>query len=268
MHSAFLFRLFSCGVIVTLGFVSFASAETPQKPIRVRILSYNIHHAAGVDRKLDVERIARVILSQKPDIVALQEVDFKATRSKSVDQPAELARLCEMKVVFGGNIPLQGGQYGNAVLSKFPIVKSTNTKLPNFANGEQRGVMTVEIELEKSIEPVILFATHFDHRRDDKERIASAKAVNKMAKTFGERPLLMAGDLNDVIGSPTLAELESLWTRTNKKPMPTVPVASPQKQIDFVLYRPANRWKVIEVKVLDEEVASDHRGILAILELN
>ena len=70
-------------------------------PVRLRVLTYNIHHAEGIDRKLDVERIASVITSVNPDIVALQEVDQKVARTKGVDQPAELARLTEMNVAFG-----------------------------------------------------------------------------------------------------------------------------------------------------------------------
>ena len=82
------------------------AAAVTAEPIRVRVLSYNIHHAEGVDRDLDLDRISRVIRSVDPDLVALQEVDRKVTRTRGVDQPAELARLTGMKVVFGSNIEL------------------------------------------------------------------------------------------------------------------------------------------------------------------
>ena len=81
-------------------------------------------------------------------------------------------------------------------------------------------------------------------------------------------PSILAGDLNDVLGSRTLKEFQKLWTPTNAKPMPTVPVGKPIRQIDFILFRPAARWKVIETRVLDEAVASDHRAIFVILELH
>src|SRR5690606_4366306 len=108
-----------------------AVAADAAEPLRLRVLSYNIHHAEGVDGKLDLERIAEVIRAAKPDLVALQEVDRNARRTGSVDQPAELARLTEMQVVFGSNIELQGGHYGNAVLSRFPIASERNHLLPN-----------------------------------------------------------------------------------------------------------------------------------------
>lgn len=237
------------------------------EPIRLRILCYNIHHAEGVDRKLDVERIASVIRSVKPDLVALQEVDQKVKRTQAVDQPAELAKLTKMQVVFGANIELQGGHYGNAVLSRFRITRHKNQLLPNIDGSEQRGVIETEIKVPDSEASLLLLATHLDFRADDHERLASTKVINELAAKHGDRPGLLAGDLNATPESKTLQQLEAMWTRANEKLMPTVPVNQPTKQIDFILYRPRDRWKVIEVEVLDEAVASDHRAIFAVLEL-
>ena len=254
--------------LVTAAFAVLAATNgTAGEPIRLRVLSYNIHHAEGVDGKLDVDRIAQVILSADADIVALQEVDQKVTRSKGVDQPAELARLTKMNVVFGANIPLQGGHYGNAVLTRFPIIEHKNHLLPNLDDGEQRGVLVAELEISKTEQPLVLFATHLDHRRDDRERVASAEAINKLAAAHYKKAMLLAGDLNAVPDSKTLSDLGREWQRTNEKPIPTIPVATPTRQIDYVLYRPAQRWKVVETEVLGEAVASDHRPILAVLEL-
>ena len=256
------FRVFS--VLLVLLTASMVGAT---EPIRLRVLSYNIHHAEGVDRKLDVERIARVIRSVEPDLVALQEVDKKVKRTQVVDQPAELARLTKTHVVFGANIELQGGHYGNAVLSRFPIAKHKNHLLPNIDGSEQRGVIEAEVTLPESKQPLLLLATHLDFRADGQERLASAKAINDMAAKHPERPTLLAGDLNATPESKTLERFASMWTLANEKPMATVPVNEPTKQIDFILSRPRDRWKVIEVKVLDEAIASDHRAIFAVLEL-
>lgn len=234
--------------------------------VRVRVLCYNVHHGAGVDGKLDLPRIAKVIQSVKPDLVALQEVDKGAGRSGRVDQAAELARLTGMRHVFGANIPLQGGHYGNAVLSRLPIAGRRNHLLPNVDSGEQRGALEVHFK-GPGKQPLRLFATHLDHRRPDKERLASAVFLNAMADKQNTAPTLLAGDLNDVLGSRVLKEFQKAWTPTNVRPMPTSPAGKPIRQIDFILFRPAARWKVIETKVLDEAEASDHRPIFAILEL-
>jgi endonuclease/exonuclease/phosphatase family metal-dependent hydrolase len=236
------------------------------KPLRLRVLCYNIHHAEGIDRKLDVPRIARVILSVKPDLVALQEVDNKTERTQRVDQAAELARLTKMNGVFGANIAFQGGHYGNAVLSRFPIASQKNHLLPNVDSGEQRGVLETVIKISKD-RSILFMVTHFDHRRLDQERRASAKFINQMMGKQKNTPAILAGDLNDVPDSLTLKEVGKLWMRTNPEITPTVPVAKPSRQIDYILVRPKGRWKVVETHVLDEAVASDHRAIFAVIEL-
>lgn len=254
-------------IVLAVAAVCSHAEAAAAEPIRLRILCYNIHHAEGVDRKLDLERIARVIRSVKPDLVILQEVDRKVKRTQSIDQPKELAKLTKMQVVFGANIELQGGHYGNAVLSRFSITRHKNHLLPNIDDSEQRGVIGAEIKLPESKRSVLLFATHLDFRSDERERLASAKAINELIAKYPTRPAILAGDLNATPESKTLQEFETMWTRANEKPMATVPVNQPTKQIDFILYRPEDRWKVVEVKVLDEAVASDHRAIFAILEL-
>ena len=244
--------------------VVFASTKT--EPIRLRILCYNTHHAEGVDGKLDVPRIARVILSVKPDLVALQEMDQNTKRTQKVDQVVELARLTKMKSVFGANINFQGGRYGNAILSRFPITRHKNHYLPNVDMGEQRGVLESVINVSKERD-ILFLATHFDHRRPDTERRASAKFINEMVGQQKNTPAILAGDLNDVPGSPTLKEIGKLWFRTNPEIAPTVPVTKPVRQIDYILVRPKDRWRVVETQVLDEAVASDHRAIFAVIEL-
>lgn len=252
--------------ILTFSLWLLSATSSAGEPRQLRVLSYNIHHGEGVDGKLDLERIADVILSVKPDLVALQEVDQNVQRSGNVDQAAELAKLTEMQSIFAGNIELQGGHYGNAVLSRFPMERHTNHRLPNFENGEQRGVLEIEVSLPGANQSLIFFATHFDHRRAERERLASAAAINELVLKQPQAAALLAGDLNATPESETLGRIQSAWTRANARPMATIPVNQPTRQIDFVLFRPAERWKTVEVQVLDEAVASDHRAILAVLE--
>lgn len=242
------------------------ASDEPERNV-VRVLTYNIHHAVGVDRQLDLNRIAAVIRGVNPDIVALQEVDQNVSRSGKVDQAAELARLTNMQYAFGDNILLGGGKYGNAILSRFPIAKFRNHKLPNLENGEQRGVLEADIRFPSSWDRLTFFATHLDHRTRDRERLASAVMINDLAGRNQGELMLLAGDLNDRPGSAPLAQLAEQWTSVNARELPTVPVAEPERQIDFILFHPANRWKVASVRVLPEAVASDHRAVLAELKI-
>ena len=248
-----------------------AAEQAGAKPLPLKILSYNIHHAEGVDGKLDLPRIAQVIRQSGADVVALQEVDQRVQRSGGVDQPQELAAALGMHAVFGGNITLQGGNYGNAVLSRYPIQAHQNHLLPNDNGGEQRGVLEVDIQLPGG-QVLTLLATHFDHRPDPAQRIASAKFINQ---TFGKdttRLMCLAGDLNAVPDTRELQELQKLWQLPAGQQGATIPVAQPTRKIDYVLPFAASAdaaWTLHELRsqVLAEAVASDHRPLLSEAEV-
>jgi len=237
----------------------------------VALLSYNIHHGEGMDGKIDLRRIAAVIKSVSPDAVVLQEVDRRAERSGGVDQAGELAQLTGLKMIFGRTIELQGGQYGNAILSRLPIKGFTNHPLPRTEGREARAVLAAEIGIPGSggdQTSFVLLATHLDHTREPTNRLASSERIAQLVTENPEMPTLLAGDLNSVFGSPTMIVLGKQWQVPGAgRIWPTTPVTDPKRQIDFVLFRPANRWRVVEVRVIDEAVASDHRPILVRLEL-
>jgi endonuclease/exonuclease/phosphatase family metal-dependent hydrolase len=242
-----------------------ASSADAGDPVRVRVLSYNIHHAEGTDGKLELPRIGKIISSVQPDLVALQEIDFKTMRTGGVDQAEELGRLTGLHVASGPNIDYQNGQYGTAIPSRWKIVSHKNHPLPN-AGGEQRGVLAAEIETGNDGPRLSFLGTHLDHRPAEAERLASAKFINELAETL-DGPALLAGDLNAIPTSETLKLLQQNWTNpTASHPLPTIPSKVPTRQIDYVLFRPADDWRMIEARVLDEPVASDHRPLLVVLE--
>ena len=252
--------------VVAAVLAAVASPSRAEEPVRLRVLSYNIHHARGTDGVLDLDRIARVIRSAEPQIVALQEVDRGVDRSERRDQPADLARRCGMEAVFFGNIRHQEGDYGNALLTSLPIIEARNEPLPNSGGGEQRGLLVVDLKAPVGDEPIRVLATHLDHRRPEADRLASADLINQVAEEEPTRPSILMGDLNATPESATLARFELAWQRANDDPRPTIPVSAPKRQIDYILTRPDDRWRVVEVRVLDEPIASDHRPILAVLE--
>jgi len=248
-----------------LSLIAVCERAVAAEPTTVRVLSYNIHHGEGVDGKLDLERIAGVIRSVSPDVVALQEVDRRADRTKGVDQPAELARLTGLTAVFEKNIDLPGGEYGNAVLTKLPIWSHRNHPLPQLVEGEQRGALAIEVTCEKR--PLTLISTHFDHRPEPGDRVASAKWLNEWAADHADQPALLIGDLNATPDAEPLQILKARWHDAAAQPLFTIPVGKPTRQIDFILFRPQERWRVVECRVLVEAVASDHRPIFAVLEI-
>jgi endonuclease/exonuclease/phosphatase family metal-dependent hydrolase len=258
-----LIRPIALAVLGVLCSASFALSELPSE---IRVITYNIHHGEGTDGKIDLERIAKVLTAETPDLVAVNEVDQGTQRTHRLDMPAELSRLTNMKAVFEKNIDFEGGRYGNAVLSRLPIRRHENHKLPSDYEGEQRGVLEVELGDADENEPLLFFATHLDYRPPDHERLASVGRIEEIVGARKVRPAILAGDLNDTPESRVLAAFAKNWTLTSSKPLPSIPVVKPKKQIDYILVRPAARWKVIETRILDESVASDHRPLLAVLK--
>jgi endonuclease/exonuclease/phosphatase family metal-dependent hydrolase len=267
-------------IAVLIAFVACCELQA-QLPSEIRVLTYNIHHGEGTDKKFDLPRIAKIIKSVSPDIVALQEVDQGTARASGVDQPAELAQLTDMAVVYGRNIDYQGGGYGTAVLTKLPVKASASEKFPSFYEStpehpEQRAVQVVE--LGPPGEPGIVFlCTHLDYRPDERERMASAEVINRLAAKYGDRLMLLAGDLNATPDSNVIRALEKHWkiagvdTKRQRvddegaRRLFTYPADKPTKHIDYVLLRPADRWQVVETRVLEEREASDHRPLLTVL---
>ena len=239
------------------------AAEPPRE---LRVVTYNIHHGEGTDGKLDLERIAAVINAEKPDLVGLNEVDQGTNRTKQIDMPAELARLTGMTAVFEKNIDHDGGKYGNAILSRLPIRRHENHKLPSHYKGEQRGVLEIEVGAENA-PPLIFLCTHLDYRPEDHERKASIDVIEKIVARHPDVPTILVGDLNASPDSEVMQTFVKHWTRSNLEPLSTFPSRKPEKQIDYILVRPADRWELIETRVLEEAVASDHRGLIAVLRL-
>jgi endonuclease/exonuclease/phosphatase family metal-dependent hydrolase len=238
------------------------------EPTRLRVLSYNIRHGEGADGKLDLGRIARVILSVDPHVVSLQEVDRGVMRTNGLDEPAELGRLTKMTPLFERNIPFQGGDYGNALLTRLPVKGHRNIKLPSHYVGEQRGALAVDLTAPDARKtPIRVIATHIDYRPGDHERMDSVKRLEELAVEAPDLPTLLVGDLNSEPGSRVMDTFGKTWTRTDTTFLPTYPSDKPAKQIDYVLYRNAPRWKVIETRVLEEPTASDHRPLLVVFEL-
>lgn len=253
---------------------STSAVTTEQQPAaqKIVLLSFNIHHAEGSDERLDLARIAAVIRESQADIVALQEVDQGVARSKSIDQPQQLAQMLGMQFAFGGNIDLQGGQYGNAVLSRFPIVRTANHRLPNLNGGEQRGVMEVVLQLPQARQ-LTLLATHLDHRSDPAERLASARFINQLVAADAGRLWCLAGDLNAVPESSVLLECQQRWSLPATQHQPTIPVSRPTRKIDYILVprqtQPGQlRLREVESQVIANEVASDHLPLRSVLEID
>lgn len=242
--------------------------EMDNTTTRLRVLSYNIHHGAGMDGKLDLERIAQVIKDTNADLVALQEVDKGVKRTDGIDEPAVLAELTGMHAVFEKNIDFQGGEYGNAVLTRFPVEHYQNHHLPQSIPTEQRGMLEVHVTVAGR--SIVFFATHFDYHGDDNERLASARMLRGLLEDSNIQTAIVAGDLNALPESNTIAQIREFLIDTHNPDTGdgfTFPADKPDRRIDYILHNPGSGLRAVECRVIDEPVASDHRPLLTVFEL-
>jgi endonuclease/exonuclease/phosphatase family metal-dependent hydrolase len=256
-----LFILLLCGIA--------DGQTTPEQPRTVRVLTYNIHHGEGTDRRLDLERLARVIESAKPDLVALQEVDRGTQRTGEVDQATVLGELTRLHAVFGKAMDYQGGGYGLAVLSRWPLSVSRTHPLPSAAGIEPRAVLEVRLQPGEGAAEIALLVTHLDAKSDPAARTMQVARIRELFPLARDNvPMLLAGDFNAKPGSAILDTLLTDWSDSAAgASFLTGPAGTPRSRIDYGLFRPATRWRVLETCALEEAVASDHRAVLAVLEL-
>jgi endonuclease/exonuclease/phosphatase family metal-dependent hydrolase len=242
-------------LILLAGCASVPRAEEP-----LRILTYNIHAGKDAGGKDNLQRVAAVIAAAKAGIVLLQEVDRNTTRSGNVDQLAELMRLTGMHGRFGKSLDYQGGEYGIAILSRWPIASSEVVPLRVAPPQERAG---------GSHEPRVAFVvvtnglrianTPMDASRDDHYRLQEVPQVLAVG-----RDAIVGGDFNATPDSAVHAEvlragLRDAWSECGRGEGMTYPAASPQKRIDYVFLGRGARCTSATVLETD---ASDHRPLL------
>lgn len=227
-------------------------------------MSYNVHVGTGMDKQLDLRRIADVIKRERPDLVGLQEVDVGVRRTNRVDQLAELARLTGLHSAFAPNLEYQGGWYGVAVLSRFPVVKIEHRLFDHLREAERRGLLLVEVEAGGR--RLSFATTHLDYQHSDNRRFETEQLL---AALSGARPaLVVAGDFNDEPAGDSyklmLARFADAWAAAPSSDAGlTYPADKPAKRIDYVFH--TARLRALRAWVV-ESLASDHRAVMAELE--
>jgi endonuclease/exonuclease/phosphatase family metal-dependent hydrolase len=242
-------------------------------PRDVRVLVYNIHagkDAAGVD---NLERVADLVRATRADVVLLQEVDRGTRRSGSVDQPSVLAQRTGFSVAFGKTLEYDGGQYGIAVLSRWPMSVRALVHLPveppqqrSGGSYEPRGAQLVRLGDQAG--RITVVNTHLDPSRDDHYRRQEVRTVLTIAREA--RPtVLIGGDFNSTPDSEVQADvrragLRDAWLVCGQGDGFTYPANVPTKRIDYLYLTSAGTCTRAEV--LDSQ-ASDHRPLLVTVRL-
>lgn len=249
------------GCLVLAGCAASSHAASDDQPVTWRVATYNIHHARGTDDSVSVERIADVLRSLDADIIALQEVDERVTRSGGEDQAERLGALLGMQHAFGSFMDYQGGRYGLAILSRCDIVDVDTLRL---TEGNEPRVALAARVVSANDDTLTFVNVHFDWVADDGYRFAQAREVTEYLDDL-RGAYVIAGDFNDQPGSRTLAlfRVRALEAEKPRGGRMTFPSTAPEREIDFVFAAPIAGWEVGAVDVMEEPVASDHLPVIA-----
>src|ERR1043166_2746761 len=269
-------RLFGLAafIVLALSLVSFSEpsaarvvSSSSAAAKKIRVMTYNIHVGVGMDKKLDLARVAGVINQQHPDLVGLQEVDRGVERTQRIDEIAELAKLTKMEYAFAFNLKYQGGQYGVAILSRAPIRATDHHLYLNTREAERRGFIRAEILVGGHL--VNFVTTHLDYQYED-GRVFEAKQLLAAMKDV-KAPLIIVGDFNDVPTAEAYQlmheSFDDAWSLT--KPGDegfSYPADKPAKRIDYIFTRRVDRIKAKRAWIV-QTLASDHVPVVAELEL-
>lgn len=228
-----------------------------------RVATYNIKHGRGMDDRVDLERTAVVLAKLDAEVVALQEVDVGVRRSGRVHQPEWFGERLGMQPAFGSFMDYQGGRYGMAILSRWPLVATRELRLPD--GNEPRVALVADLRRPDG-EVLTVVNVHFDWVADDRLRFAQAEVVAKFVAAL-PNPYVVLGDCNDGPDSRTV-QLFAERARNAAKPAAaaaTFPSPAPLQEIDFVFAGPDRAWRAASAEVVAESVASDHRPVVAVL---
>jgi endonuclease/exonuclease/phosphatase family metal-dependent hydrolase len=248
--------------------------------VRLRVLSYNIHRAIGVDRRFVPERIVSIVGFYNPDIALLQEVDEGAPRSRELDLGRELAgALGYEHFAIGHNVRLRKGRYGNATLSRWPIQRERNIDL-TIGFLKRRGCQHTRIAARMPggrTRRLEVFNLHLGLSALERERqVGLLVRSREFASLPYDVPCMIGGDYNDwrSLLRPIFVDMLGFRSATggnsdSERPITTFPSFFPQGALDRIYYRgPLRLAAARRCRLTLSRVASDHLPVIADFDLH
>ena len=161
----------------------------------MKLVTYNIHSGIGTDGRFDLARVGSVLEDIGADIAALQEVgDFRG-RTGAVPHPETLARQLGLQLAFGPNVIQDGRPYGNAILTRLPIVRSRNYDL-TVHRREPRGALRCDLDLGEG-RLLHVFCLHLGLAVKERRRQESLLLSSDILQDASRRdPVIVCGDFN------------------------------------------------------------------------
>ena len=246
--------------------------------MRLRVLTYNIHRAIGLDRRFRLDRIADILYHHDADLVLLQEVDDGARRSKRLDLAKQLAQLVDYPhYAVGHNVRLRSGRYGNATLSRFKIERERNIDL-TIGKRKRRGCQHTTLRVEKRPghpHRIEVFNLHLGlSPKERTQQVGRLVKSDEFKSLTPERPCIVAGDFNDwrSMLHPIFTQILDFHCATQgdeelNGAIRTFPSFSPTAGLDRLYYRGLRVVHARRCRLRASRVASDHLPVIVDLDL-
>jgi endonuclease/exonuclease/phosphatase family metal-dependent hydrolase len=224
--------------------------------MQIRAVTYNVHRCRGMDRRVRPQRIVEVLRRIGPDVVALQEVLHLRGGPPEKNQVRYIADALGFYYRFGPNRGYRGAEYGNAVLSRFPVQMVGNYDL-SVAGREPRGALHVDLALNGRVLHVlnVHLGTAYLERRRQARRLAEHELL------LGER------DFNEWAPGLTTrllrGRLQSVDVRTHLRRRRTYPGLFPVMHLDHIYFHGLEHEYLELVRTPLTLVASDHLPLVA-----
>jgi endonuclease/exonuclease/phosphatase family metal-dependent hydrolase len=229
----------------------------------IRIMDYNLHNGFNTDGQLDLEALAQVIEAGDADVIGLQEVSRGWVINGSVDMLQWLSQRLDMPYIFG---PTEGLLWGNAILSRYPVVSVDTASLPPESQRLRRGYINAEIDAGQRT--FHLIDTHLHHLGPDSEM--RQQQVPLLVEAWGNAPrTILVGDMNATPDSPEMqilagAGLVDVGGILGPDPGFTFYSPDPDERIDYIWTSP----DIIPTSFdIPRSTASDHLPLVTTITL-
>lgn len=220
-------------------------------------MTYNIQSGFGLNATWNLERTAKAIEADQPDIVVLQEVSRGWPIASGVDEATWLSQRLDMPIYFG--TASVDGLWGNAILTKAPVTTVTVRKFDSTENLKRS---VIEVRVDTTAGPVVVFGTHLDNAEDAADvRTEQAKQLSEFIN--GDRPAVLGADLNSEPDSDAVRVLEGAGL-INTGPPSGETFPNSGRRIDYIIV--TSDIEVRDAWIPDTD-ASDHKPVAADLTL-
>jgi len=253
------------GILLSIPLMCWAVWGTPvSQPaasgLPVTVMNYNIHSAFDTSGRQDLEAIAQVIERSGADIIGFEEISRTRLMDGGTDMPTWLARRLEMNYLFQGT---EEPTWGNAILTRYPILDSGQGTLPREGTLIGRGYLWALLDIGED-DPLLVITTHL-HHLEDEGQVRQVQVPVILEFWDGRDPAILLGDFNAEPGSPEMeliaaAGLHDAWGEAGTGPGYTWPAQDPYQRIDWLWLSPS--LQALDTEVLQTE-ASGHRPVIA-----